>query len=198
MVLPTRMFLVFSACIVGLFHVEATADTLSSQDSSFCHGGLQVNYPELFIDKCLIIPKANNLQEKISKTWKAPKICFPGAQKNTQYVLVMVDPDAPSRANPTSAFWRHWVVVDIQGNELKNGEAQGTSLDEYRPPTPPQNSGYHRYQFMLFEQPSGTRVSLTEKEKSSRGKWDLWDFTARFDLGEPVATLQFLTQNSKN
>lgn len=30
------------------------------------------------------------------------------------YVLVMVDPDAPSRITPTSASWRHWLVVDIQ------------------------------------------------------------------------------------
>lgn len=30
------------------------------------------------------------------------------------YVLVMVDPDAPSRIKATSAFWRHWLVVNIQ------------------------------------------------------------------------------------
>uniref|UniRef100_A0A8P4G747 Uncharacterized protein n=1 Tax=Dicentrarchus labrax TaxID=13489 RepID=A0A8P4G747_DICLA len=30
------------------------------------------------------------------------------------YVLVMVDPDAPSHTKPTSAYWRHWLVVNIQ------------------------------------------------------------------------------------
>lgn len=39
----------------------------------------------------------------------------------------------------------------------------------YSPPTPPQKSGLHRYQFMLFEQPPDTPVSLTEPEKLSRG-----------------------------
>ncbi|XP_056232522.1 phosphatidylethanolamine-binding protein 4 isoform X2 [Seriola aureovittata] len=186
------------ACILGLFHVEATPDTLSSLDSSFCHGGLEVIYPELDVDECLIIPKGREVREKVSTVWKAPQIYFSGAHKKKMYVLVMVDPDAPSRTNPTSAYWRHWLVVDIQGDALKKGQIQGTTLTDYHPPTPPQKSGFHRYQFMLFEQLPDAPVSLTGQEKSSRGKWDLQDFITRFDLGEPVATLQFLTQNYKD
>nr|XP_020450033.1 phosphatidylethanolamine-binding protein 4 isoform X2 [Monopterus albus] len=184
------------ACILGLFHMEATADTLSTLDSSFCHGGLEVIYPEMDIDECLIIPK--NLREKISKIWIAPQIYFSRADKKKMYVLVMVDPDAPSRTKPTSASWRHWLVKDIQGDALKKGQMQGTTLTDYRPPTPPQKSGLHRYQFMLFEQLPDVSVSLTEQEQSSRGKWDIQAFIKRFDLGDPVATLQFLTQNYKD
>ncbi|XP_023273948.1 phosphatidylethanolamine-binding protein 4 [Seriola lalandi dorsalis] len=191
-------FLMLRACILGLFHVEATPDTLSSLDSSFCHGGLEVIYPELDVDECLIIPKGREVREKVSTVWKAPQIYFSGADKKKMYVLVMVDPDAPSRTNPTSAYWRHWLVVDIQGDALKKGQIQGTTLTDYHPPTPPQKSGFHRYQFMLFEQLPDAPVSLTGQEKSSRGKWDLQDFITRFDLGEPVATLQFLTQNYKD
>ncbi|XP_022613724.1 phosphatidylethanolamine-binding protein 4 [Seriola dumerili] len=191
-------FLVLRACILGLFHVEATPDTLSSLDSSFCHGGLEVIYPELDVDHCLIIPKGREVREKVSTVWKAPQIYFSGAHKKKMYVLVMVDPDVPSRTNPTSAYWRHWLVVDIQGDALKKGQIQGTTLTDYHPPTPPQKSGFHRYQFMLFEQLPDAPVSLTGREKSSRGKWDLQDFITRFDLGEPVATLQFLTQNYKD
>lgn len=191
-------FLVLCVCILGFFHVEGTTNTLSSQDSSFCHGGLEVIYPGLDIDKCLIIPKELKLREKISTVWKTPQIYFSGAHKNKMYVLVMVDPDAPSRIKPTSAYWRHWLVVDIQGNALKKGHIQGTTLTEYAPPTPPQKSGFHRYQFMLFEQLPNAPVSLTVQERSSRGKWDLEAFITRFHLGEPVAALQFLTQNYKN
>lgn len=25
----------------------------------------------------------------------------------------MVDPDAPSRQNPSKKFWRHWLVIDL-------------------------------------------------------------------------------------
>ncbi|XP_040010290.1 phosphatidylethanolamine-binding protein 4 isoform X4 [Xiphias gladius] len=158
-------FLVLSACILGLFHVEATPDTLSSLDSSFCHGGLEVIYPELDIDECIIIPKDQELREKVSTVWKAPQIYFSRGHK---------------------------------GDALKRGQIQGTTLSDYYPPTPPQKSGFHRYQFMLFEQLPDAPVSLTKQEKSSRGKWDLQAFVTRFDLGEPVATLQFLTQNYKD
>lgn len=191
-------FLVLCACVLGCYHVEATADTLSSLDSSFCHGELEVIYPGLDIDKCIVIPKDLDLRKKISTVWKAPEIYFTGAHKNKLYVLVMVDPDAPSRTKPTSAYWRHWLVVDVKGNALKKGKVQGTTLTDYSPPTPPQKSGFHRYQFMLFEQPPDAPVSLTEQEKSSRGKWDLQAFVARFHLGQPVATLQFLTQNYRD
>uniref|UniRef100_A0A3B4V8D1 Phosphatidylethanolamine binding protein 4 n=1 Tax=Seriola dumerili TaxID=41447 RepID=A0A3B4V8D1_SERDU len=129
------------------------------------YGGLEVIYPELDVDHCLIIPKGREVREKVSTVWKAPQIYFSGAHK---------------------------------GDALKKGQIQGTTLTDYHPPTPPQKSGFHRYQFMLFEQLPDAPVSLTGREKSSRGKWDLQDFITRFDLGEPVATLQFLTQNYKD
>lgn len=191
-------FLVLCSCVLGFSLVEATPDKLSSQDSSFCFGGLEVIYPGLDIDECLLIPKDLKLREKLSKVWKAPQIYFSGAHKKKLYVLLMVDPDAPSRSKPTSAYWRHWLVVDIKGNDLKQGRMKGTTLTDYYPPTPPQKSGFHRYQFMLFEQPPDAPVSLSEREKSSRGKWDLQAFITTFDLGKPVATLQFLTQNYKD
>ncbi|XP_035496495.1 phosphatidylethanolamine-binding protein 4 isoform X2 [Scophthalmus maximus] len=156
---------VLSMWILGLVHVETTADTLSSLDASFCHGGLEVIYPELDIDECLIIPKVRKLREKVSTVWKAPQVYFSGAHK---------------------------------GDALTKGQLQGTTLTDYYPPTPPHKSGFHRYQFMLFEKLPDAPVSLTEQETSSRGKWDLQAFITRFDLGEPVATLQFLTQNYKD
>lgn len=33
--------------------------------------------------------------------------------QGAQYLLVMVDPDAPSRSNPRMKYWRHWVVSNI-------------------------------------------------------------------------------------
>ncbi|XP_028271155.1 phosphatidylethanolamine-binding protein 4 [Parambassis ranga] len=183
----------FTFCL-GLSHVEAKQDTINALDASFCHGGLEVIYPELDIDKCLIVPK--DLREKITTVWKAPQVYLSGAHPKKIYVLVMVDPDAPSRTTPSSAYWRHWLVMDIKGSNLKKGQIQGTTLTDYHPPSPPQKTGLHRYQFMLYEQPP--EVSLTTQEMSARGKWDYQAFVTRCDLGEPVATLQFLTQNYKD
>ena len=38
------------------------------------------------------------------------------------YTLVMTDPDAPSRMEPTFREFRHWLVVNIPGNDIENGE----------------------------------------------------------------------------
>ncbi|KAI4573643.1 hypothetical protein MJT46_004883 [Ovis ammon polii x Ovis aries] len=34
--------------------------------------------------------------------------------EDAAYILVMVDPDAPSRSSPKARFWRHWLVSDIK------------------------------------------------------------------------------------
>lgn len=33
--------------------------------------------------------------------------------QSKKYVVMLVDPDAPSRANPRSRFWRHWLLTDV-------------------------------------------------------------------------------------
>lgn len=191
---PSTFFLlVLSVSVFDLIHVEATKQKLSALDASFCQGGLKVVYRELNVSKCLIVPK--NLRKKISADWDAPDILFSAAHKKKLYVLVMVDPDAKSRANPSLAYWQHWLVADIQGASLKKGHIRGTTLIDYRPPTPPVRSGFHRYQFMLFEQPADAKVTLTEEEKHHRGNWDVDAFLTRVGLGAPLATAQYLTQN---
>jgi len=39
----------------------------------------------------------------------------------------------------------------------------------YTRPTPPQGTGLHRYQFLVFEQPEDQTLSLSSQEKSSLG-----------------------------
>lgn len=33
--------------------------------------------------------------------------------QNKKYVLVLADPDTPSREKPWNQYWRHWLVADI-------------------------------------------------------------------------------------
>uniref|UniRef100_A0A8C3J2Q6 Uncharacterized protein n=1 Tax=Calidris pygmaea TaxID=425635 RepID=A0A8C3J2Q6_9CHAR len=88
------------------------------------------------------------------------------------YVLVLVDPDAPSRANPRNRFWRHWLVTDI--------------LVDYVRPTPPPRSGYHRYQLRLYQQPAHTAITLRPEEWVSLGSWAMESFLKQFRLGSPL------------
>lgn len=44
------------------------------------------------------------------------------AESDTFYTLAMQDPDAPSRREPSRREFRHWLVVNIPGNDIVNGE----------------------------------------------------------------------------
>ncbi|XP_048836174.1 phosphatidylethanolamine-binding protein 4 isoform X1 [Brienomyrus brachyistius] len=89
-------------------------ETLSDSDARFCHGGLSLMYPGLAVDRCLVVPRERSLRERLSSEWGAPQVRWERA-KEKKYTLMMVDPDAPSRCNPTKSHWRHWLVVDIMG-----------------------------------------------------------------------------------
>ncbi|XP_039377559.1 phosphatidylethanolamine-binding protein 4 isoform X2 [Mauremys reevesii] len=204
-------------------------EKLTGQDYKFCRGDLEVFYPELGDVGCTYIPKCNQYRKRISKDWHNPKIAYPQADKNKKYVLIMVDPDAPNRANPKYRFWRHWVVINIKGTDLRAGKLrghvltentstvfsyfnlslrywepqpgscwpvqQGPESEDYGRPTPPSQSGYHRYQFRLYEQPAHEAISLSPEEEASLGSWPLERFIEQFRLGSPVASTQFLTQH---
>uniref|UniRef100_A0A663EC71 Phosphatidylethanolamine binding protein 4 n=1 Tax=Aquila chrysaetos chrysaetos TaxID=223781 RepID=A0A663EC71_AQUCH len=114
--------------------------------------------------------------------------------ESKKYVLVLVDPDAPSRANPRNRFWRHWLVTDIPGADLRTGDVKGLVLTDYVRPTPPPRSGYHRYQLRLYEQPAHEAIALSPEERVSLGAWAMESFVEQFRLGSPVASTQFLTK----
>lgn len=62
-----------------------------------------------------------------------------------------LDPDAPSREDPKFGEVRHWLVVNIRGNDLRSGETKW----HYIGSGPPSGSGLHRYVFLLFKQADG-------------------------------------------
>ncbi|KAK9395237.1 phosphatidylethanolamine-binding protein 4-like [Crotalus adamanteus] len=86
---------------------------LDREDKTFCRGNLEIFYPELGDVGCTYIPKCNAYRKRISKEWISPEVRYQQADMNKKYVLIMVDPDAPSRSNPKYRFWRHWAVTDI-------------------------------------------------------------------------------------
>jgi len=67
--------------------------------------------------------------------WEADDVAF--------YTLLFTDPDAPSRAEPVNGEFRHWLVVNIPGNDLSSGEVKS----EYIGSGPPKGTGLHRYIF---------------------------------------------------
>uniref|UniRef100_A0A7N5KPV8 Phosphatidylethanolamine binding protein 4 n=2 Tax=Ailuropoda melanoleuca TaxID=9646 RepID=A0A7N5KPV8_AILME len=167
-------------------------EALSDTDAVLCKG-LEVFYPELGNIGCMFVPDCNNYRQKITH-WAEPTVKFPGALEGATYILVMVDPDAPSRSSPKAQFWRHWLVTDIKGVDIKKGKVQGQELSPYQPPSPPAQSGFHRYQFFVYLQQT-QNISLHSKENKTRGSWKMDKFLNRFHLSEPEASTQFMTQN---
>ncbi|XP_075413327.1 phosphatidylethanolamine-binding protein 4 [Tenrec ecaudatus] len=171
---------------------QCVPKALSNTDILLCKD-LEVLYPELGNISCRYVPDCSSYRQKITQ-WLQPIVRFQGAIEDATYTLIMVDPDAPSRTSPTARFWRHWLVTDINGTDLKKGQIQGQELSSYHPPSPPAHTGFHRYQFFIYLQ-QRKPISLLPKENKTRGSWNLKKFLHRFHFTEPEASTQFLTQN---
>ncbi|CAG8633636.1 5376_t:CDS:2 [Funneliformis caledonium] len=109
----------------------------------------------------------------INETKDAPSIEFFADDENSRYTLLMVDPDAPSRATPKNREWRHWIIGNIPRDypflelqkkkpkiliiiihRLDSGNlSEATVITSYNGPTPPPGTGFHRYVFLLYRQP---------------------------------------------
>lgn len=114
-----------------------------------------------------------------------PHVEWP-AEPNDYYSLILTDPDAPSRTDPKFREFKHWVVVNIPGNDVASGDA----LAEYVGSGPPKDTGLHRYVFLLYKQPGklqfdGPRIS--NKSRNTRPKFHVARFAEHHQLGNPVA-----------
>lgn len=76
-----------------------------------------------------------------------PNVSWP-SEKNTLYTILMTDPDAPSRQNPTAREYRHWMVINIPDNSIDDG----LTIADYIGSDAPQGSGLHRYMFLVYKQ----------------------------------------------
>lgn len=108
------------------------------------------------------------------------------AEAGTYYTLIMTDPDAPSRKEPTIREWHHWLVVNIPGDNIKKGEV----LSAYVGSGPPKDSGLHRYTFILYKQPKKLEFDekrLSNTEAMGREKFSTRNFAKKYGLGTPIA-----------
>ncbi|XP_065089493.1 protein D2-like isoform X2 [Ochlerotatus camptorhynchus] len=95
-----------------------------------------------------------------TQTRSIPSLTF-NANDRSYYTLIMSDPDAPSRDDPRDKEFLHWVVGNIQGNDLDRAE----TLVEYVGAVPPKGSGLHRFVFLLYEHES--RLNFTSESRLS-------------------------------
>ncbi|CAG8632511.1 929_t:CDS:2 [Cetraspora pellucida] len=121
----------------------------------------------------------------IEETQKAPDVSFVFGESdpNSLYTLILTDPDAPSRKEPTKGEWRHWIV----GNIPSNGKlSEATHLDNYQGPAPPPNTDYHRYVFLLYRQPLNhqqtSHIDYPDLNKVDRPNFKARKFAEQYGL----------------
>ena len=105
----------------------------------------------------------------------------------SMYTLAMIDPDAPSKANPSRREYLHWLVVNIPMTNVW----QGNELVEYIGAGPPQDTGLHRYVLLVYLQDGPVvdyRIGHISKYTSSgRPMFRIQRFADKHRLGAPVA-----------
>jgi len=120
---------------------------------------------------------------------------------NHTFVLVMVDPDAPTPQNRSLAQIRHIVAGDLLVNGTMDDDLGASltntsaALTDFLNPTPPAGSGPHRYTILLFVQPPDFDTTAPHFVNAStpRTSFNLTTFSQEVGLGSPVAGNFFLT-----
>ena len=102
----------------------------------------------------------------------------------------MVDPDIPAMSCNNWAYFKHWIVTNISGVELKSGSAnleQIPNVNVLLPYIPPgARNGIHRYQFFIFQEFNcpvfGPRVIDAFDDKSEMVNFGGTDFEVKWSV----------------
>jgi len=114
-----------------------------------------------------------------------PRVVYPVCE-NSFYTVMLVDPDAPRRYEPSESLWLHWLVGNISGLNLFDGDFRV----EYVPPAPPPDTGLHRYVFLVFRQENYNCYQedvIYSHQIDGRSNFSLADYCYCYKLDELVA-----------
>lgn len=96
------------------------------------------------------------------------------------YAITLTDPDAPSREDPSWSEFCHWVAAGVLKPALCDPRDPSpcapvlSHLREvvpYKPPAPPEGTGFHRYVLLAFVPSNGTTEELHLSKPGERKRW---------------------------
>ncbi|KAL9477374.1 hypothetical protein ACSS6W_007215 [Trichoderma asperelloides] len=128
---------------------------------------------------------------RVSEVKQAPFVSFEAEagdlSGDASYMLLLIDPDAPTPDDPKFAFWRHWVLPGLRPLTSADGIVAQTKpvLTEYLAPGPKDDSKPHRYLFLLFREPHGltlTKEDVGGEEFVQRRSFDPVTFVEKHQL----------------
>jgi phosphatidylethanolamine-binding protein (PEBP) family uncharacterized protein len=144
-VLKLQTTLKASALVPGPAEVLVPQDFTPTTALNVSYDGRALEYGNLFRARECKLPPAISF---------APEA---NASSAASYLLMLVDPDAPTPEDPKFAFWRHWVIPGLQPTHGTDGQVVAETkraLTEYLGPGPKDDSTPHRYLFLLFREPA--------------------------------------------
>ncbi|XP_055586705.1 protein D3-like [Uranotaenia lowii] len=116
-----------------------------------------------------------------TQTRSIPSLTF-NANDRSFYTLIMTDPDAPSRDDPKHREFVHWIVGNIQGNDLERAD----TIVEYVGAAPPKGTGLHRFVFLLYEHPErldfSNEARLSARCRNPRRYFSTRNFVRKYGL----------------
>ncbi|XP_033272073.1 phosphatidylethanolamine-binding protein 1-like [Orcinus orca] len=119
------------------------------------------------------------------KNWPT-SIAWDGLHPGKLYILVLTDPDAPSRKDPKYREWHHFLVVNMKGNDISSG----TVLSDYVGSGPPKGTGLHYYIWLVYEQDRPLKCDepiLSNRSGDHGGRFKVANFCKKYELGAPGA-----------
>ncbi|KAM0707966.1 hypothetical protein Q7P35_004615 [Cladosporium inversicolor] len=134
---------------------------------------------------------SNGSLVRVSEVKEKPSVTFssssnPGSAQS--FTFLLIDPDAPTPDDPKFAYWRHWVVVNVPSSASGDGSGDvkdGETLTQYLAPGPKDESGPHRYLFLLFKELQGFSISKDDvggEEFVDRRSFGAKDFVEKHGL----------------
>ncbi|VDB91787.1 unnamed protein product [Peniophora sp. CBMAI 1063] len=116
-----------------------------------------------------------------------------GPLDSTDFVVAMVDLDAPTPQDPTSAQIRHFLGSNFTlaspsaGSDLAPLVNNTPAISNFLQPTPPAGSDAHRYVFLLFTQSPDFDEQTLVNASTSIANFNISSFAAATGLGDPLA-----------
>ncbi|KAA1473818.1 PEBP-like protein [Dentipellis sp. KUC8613] len=115
----------------------------------------------------------------------------PASTGRGPFVVAMVDLDAPTPQDPSSAQIRHFLGGDFtlsvgRGGVLGLLSNSTPALSEFLQPTPPAGSDAHRYVFLLFAQPAGFAAQTVLTPATPISNFNVSLFAQEVGLGRPL------------
>ncbi|KAL1637795.1 hypothetical protein SLS56_000350 [Neofusicoccum ribis] len=176
--------------------LDATFDSNSTTPAFFVNGGVF----------------ARNATQTAPQLFLPANTTFANGTQPPTFLILMVDPDAPSPQDNSRGEILHWIQPSARLSRSVESVTgpNGTSLamlsatdDEaivpYAGPAPP-SVGPHRYIIMLFRQPSADGFELPDQfaqyaDGAQRQNFNASAFVAAAGLADPIAATYFLVGN---